>query len=274
MYEVKHRVSLEQQMTGPVGLKTNANAAGSARGGRAFTLIDVLVTLAVIAVLIGIMMPGLARVKEVSRQVVCRSNVRQVGLGLALYATDARDQLPYSVFIDPSQERENQIRYAPEDMMTLRLGRGLGARTNTNWDGLGLLYKAEVLPSEEVFYCPSHHGEHPYDAYEPMWRKDRGEIVGNYHFRGRGPNGSTRLSFIEPSRAAMAADGMRTIDDYNHRVGLNVLRADLSLFWLDDSQGMIASYVADARRDWSGTMAFDTLWQQLDSPDSEVLPER
>lgn len=261
-------------MTGPTGqpLRSADSWTARVRSCRAFTLVDVLVTLAVVAVLIGLMMPSLGRVRELSRQVVCRSNLRQIGLGLALYANASKDQLPYSIYVDPRQERENQIAYAPDRTMTLRLSRSTEHITGHNWDGLGLLYQTEVLPSQQIFYCPSHHGSHSFDDYAETWRRPRGEIVGNYQYRGRGPNGATRLSFIEPSRAAMSADGMQDIEDYNHIVGLNVLRADLSLFWLDDSRGLIASYVERAGEDWSGALDFDALWLQLDEPDNKVLP--
>ncbi len=264
-------------MTGPVGksrLRGIQRHPPKALAARAFTLIDVLVTLAVVALLIGIMLPGMGRVREIARQVVCRSNLRQLGLGLMLYADTSRDQLPYSVFIDPRQRNDNEIDYAPEDMMTLRLDRQLAMRTQTTWDGLGLLYDSEVLPSQEIFYCPSHHGQHPFEEYINTWRAPKGELVGNYQYRGKGPNGSTRLSFIEPSRASIAADGMRSIDDYNHKVGLNVLRADLSLFWWPDPLGLMGEFVDAASQDSYQTYSFDLLWDQIDSPDENILPER
>lgn len=139
------------------------------RGG--FTLIDVLVTIGVVVLLIGIMLPGLGRVQEISRQVVCRSNLRQVGLGLALYADASRDQLPTSVFIDLAQQKDNHVDYSPEDMMILRLNRNLARRTDATWDGLGLLYETEMLPSQEVFYCPSHHGNYDFSDVSESWRK-------------------------------------------------------------------------------------------------------
>src|ERR1041384_2854087 len=64
---------------------------------RAFTLVDVLVSVAVIGILIGLLMPGLARVNSQSRRVVCSSNLRQIGLGLAMYASDYRGLLPPSI---------------------------------------------------------------------------------------------------------------------------------------------------------------------------------
>ncbi|MDQ7013341.1 MAG: hypothetical protein Q9O74_05520 [Planctomycetota bacterium] len=247
---------------------------GRASRRSGFTLIDVLVTLGVVVLLMGIMLPGLGKVQEISRQLVCRSNLRQIGLGLVLYADSSRDQLPNSVFSDVNRQKENEVEYSPEDMMTLRLSKGLSRRTNSTWDGLGLLYETEMLPSQAIFYCPSHHGNAAFKDVADTWRAHAGEIVGNYHFRGKGPNGSTRLSFIEPSRSALAADGLRTIEDYNHRVGLNVLRADLSLFWLSDPLGRIGDYIELAGEDSFDTYDFDILWDKFDAPSDTILPGR
>jgi prepilin-type N-terminal cleavage/methylation domain-containing protein/prepilin-type processing-associated H-X9-DG protein len=53
---------------------------------RGFTLVELLVVISIIALLIGILMPGLARSKEQARKVVCLSNLRQIGLGANFYA--------------------------------------------------------------------------------------------------------------------------------------------------------------------------------------------
>lgn len=260
-------------MTGPLRQSRRAacSRARSGSGRCAFTLIDVLVTMGVVAILIGILLPGMGKVRELSRQIVCRSNLRQIGLGLALYADGSRDQLPHSVFLDPPQQN-NGLQRAPQDMMTLRLRSSVGGNPEDAWDGLGRLYSSEVLPSQQIFYCPSHHGRNGFDRYEEAWRTERSALVGNFHFRGEGPNKGVRyLSFIEPSRSALAADGMRSLDDYNHLVGLNVLRADLSLFWLSDSLGMIGQYIAENSTKGFDSTSFDMLWDQLDAPDNEVI---
>ncbi len=55
---------------------------------KAFTLIELLVVIAIIAVLMGIIMPALHKAKEGAREAVCKSNLRNIGLGLAMYLQD------------------------------------------------------------------------------------------------------------------------------------------------------------------------------------------
>lgn len=58
---------------------------------RAFTLIELLVVIAIIAVLAAILFPVFAQAKLTAKQVVCASNMKQVGFAFALYSADAND---------------------------------------------------------------------------------------------------------------------------------------------------------------------------------------
>jgi len=58
------------------------------RRGKAFTLVEVLVVIAVIALLMAILMPALQRVKKMAKAIVCQSNLRQWGLWFPMYTSD------------------------------------------------------------------------------------------------------------------------------------------------------------------------------------------
>jgi prepilin-type N-terminal cleavage/methylation domain-containing protein/prepilin-type processing-associated H-X9-DG protein len=55
---------------------------------KGFTLIELLVVISIIALLMAIMMPALNRAREQGRFVVCRNNMRNVGIMVAMYAED------------------------------------------------------------------------------------------------------------------------------------------------------------------------------------------
>lgn len=61
---------------------------GFRRAVRGFTLIELLVVVAIIAVLVAMLLPALAQAREKAKQVACLSNLRQIGLALAMYPSD------------------------------------------------------------------------------------------------------------------------------------------------------------------------------------------
>src|SRR5687768_8239735 len=66
----------------------------SGHPARAFTLIEWLGVIAIIAILAALLLPALARAKEKTKATKCFSNGKQIGLALMMYTDDNQETLP------------------------------------------------------------------------------------------------------------------------------------------------------------------------------------
>ena len=105
----------------------------------AFTLVEMLVVMAVIALLAALVFPALARSKEKAQQAACRSNLGQLGLGFLLYHADFDDQFP-----GPGSGYEYGPQ--PEDWIWWQYGRRVEKSTIGKYVGPF---------NPELFTCPS-----------------------------------------------------------------------------------------------------------------------
>jgi prepilin-type N-terminal cleavage/methylation domain-containing protein/prepilin-type processing-associated H-X9-DG protein len=140
---------------------TTPTVASRRRPG-GFTLIELLVVIAIIAILAALLLPALAAAKQKAWLASCSDNLKQIGVGLNLYALDNNDYLPSTGWVQGGNpwETHEVMRYsgAGKDVAT-------GGVTQGPY-GLGSLFFGKMIPTGQTFYCPSVlSGQYSYGAY-------------------------------------------------------------------------------------------------------------
>jgi prepilin-type N-terminal cleavage/methylation domain-containing protein/prepilin-type processing-associated H-X9-DG protein len=115
-----------------------------------FTLIEILIVIAIIGLLAAILFPAFVRARESAKRASCQSNLKQIGLGFAQYLQDNDGRYPQS-----------------QDLLT-DPGTYAASRTSTNWSSYinrapatsddPILWPAKLQPylkSRQILRCPS-----------------------------------------------------------------------------------------------------------------------
>jgi prepilin-type N-terminal cleavage/methylation domain-containing protein len=105
----------------------------------AFTLVELLVVIGIIALLISILLPTLSKAREAGERTVCLSNLRELGNAIRIYAAQNKDQIPIG-YMD-----QHQFSY----FVNWRNQNG------TKLSMMGLLAVSRLTSNPKAFYCPT-----------------------------------------------------------------------------------------------------------------------
>jgi len=119
---------------------TNCNRSSdpSCSRHRAFTLIELLVVIAILGMLTALLLPAVSRAKTKALDIVCISQLHQLGLAVRLYAGDNKETLPSAEPIPTMPAWTNRLNPRICDVLGPFVGKAVG-----------------VTNSAIVFRCPA-----------------------------------------------------------------------------------------------------------------------
>ncbi len=226
-----------------------------------FTIIELLVTISIVALLMSIMMPGLRAARESANRIQCSSNLRQIGLAIYLYAFQNGERLPETIFDNEGNEKQSE-------MIALTTGVMDDSTLSKQWDGLGLLIGDgnNFLDNPRCFFCPCHRGNHNFQQLDPIAKFSPERIYSNYHFIGDTDNSKhqPRYLFDQTAENPLVVDGMREKTDINHLTGTNILLGDSSVrFWSDHSMLLRNTLSSTTIDNPPSESAYNQLWKSF-----------
>ncbi|OHB58870.1 MAG: hypothetical protein A2Y12_00445 [Planctomycetes bacterium GWF2_42_9] len=170
---------------------------------KAFTLVELLVVISIIAMLLAVLIPSLQKARDQAKMVVCKSNLRQVGLAFVLYAESNNGKHPpqadhHSIGTTSFDSAQGEALH--KTSWPFRLAKYLEDKS----------YKFEPDPrkntvSTHPFICPSHVSIKDMKYYKISYGTNYGTLF-RYASLYNDPEwpGPTRLSQIKQPAGLMA----------------------------------------------------------------------
>jgi prepilin-type N-terminal cleavage/methylation domain-containing protein/prepilin-type processing-associated H-X9-DG protein len=145
---------------------------GRGRRRRAFTLVELLVVIGIIAVLIAILLPVVSRARRAARRTVCATNLHSIGVAIYDYASSNHGCMPYG----PEAPRLAFSFYPVTGDVT-----SLISLFDAQPVGLGLMIEQQLAKNTKVLFCP--------DVDQDYWEQiqigqlGRSQAQSDYYYR-------------------------------------------------------------------------------------------
>ena len=190
----------------------------------AFTLIELMVVISIIAILAALLLGVFARSREQSNRTACLSNLRNLHALMSRFASDNDGALPVGYRL--GQKQFNTTLYSASGSAYVLLGK---------------LLVLSGAPDPRAFFCPSEHDHtQAYNTKENPWPIQAGtNLQGGYATNplvdwgsADFPDKPIKLNTID--RVALIADGvgMPKRVDSRHKDGVNVIYTDGTGLWV------------------------------------------
>ncbi|UCE46992.1 MAG: prepilin-type N-terminal cleavage/methylation domain-containing protein, partial [Phycisphaerales bacterium] len=137
-----------------------------------FSLLEVLVVIAITSLLIAILLPALRQARHRAHRAACSGNLRQVGVAVHLYAEDFADSIPFGPAGRPVTGSNF---YTVTGNVTSLLSLEDGAPV-----GLGLLLEDYLKHQPTVLFCPG--ADQPSEAKEQLARVGQAQTQSDYYY--------------------------------------------------------------------------------------------
>ena len=138
-----------------------------------FSLLELLVVMAIMTLLVAILLPALRQARNQARRAACSANLRQVGVAVHLYADDFEGKIPFGPAGRPVTGSNF---YTVTGNVTSLLSLEDGAPV-----GLGLLLEDYLKHQPTVLFCPG--ADQPSEAREQLARVGHAQTQSDYYYR-------------------------------------------------------------------------------------------